>query len=125
LSMDFSPCLFWSDLGDPRSGDRAFLTMWEARTQVVSSGFRFQIFQGTARLSFRELFNLLENDSDFGRWYGETLAGCGLAAFFCFMIRSDGKRFCPELTASIAWRSGAGCLAVSRCNPIRNSCEAR
>jgi hypothetical protein len=56
--------------------------MWEARTQVVSSGFRFQIFQGTARLSFRELFNLLENDSDFGRWYGETLAGCGLAAFF-------------------------------------------
>ena len=56
--------------------------MWEACTQVVSSGFRFQIFEGTARLSFRELFNLLENDSDFGRWYGETLASCGLAAFF-------------------------------------------
>jgi hypothetical protein len=56
--------------------------MWEARTQVVPSGIRFQIFQGPARLSFRELFGLLENDSDFGQWYGETLANCGLAAFF-------------------------------------------
>ncbi len=56
--------------------------MWEARPQVVPSGVRFQIFQGRCQLSFREFFCLLENDSDFARWYGQTLAGCTFAAFF-------------------------------------------
>lgn len=56
--------------------------MWEARTRAVPSGLRFDLFRGRSPLSFRELFHLFENDADFTRWYAETLAGCGLAAFF-------------------------------------------
>ena len=56
--------------------------MWEVRSQIVSSGIRFHIFHGHSQLSFREVFFLLENNIDFARWYGETLAGCVFEAFF-------------------------------------------
>lgn len=56
--------------------------MWEARAQIVPSGMRFRIFHGHSPLSFREVFFLLEDDSDFARWHGETLASCDFAAFF-------------------------------------------
>ena len=56
--------------------------MWEARSQIVPSGMRYHIFQGQSQLSFKELFSLLENNTDFARWYSETLAGSTFAAFF-------------------------------------------
>ena len=56
--------------------------MWEARHQPVPSGTRYHIFRRQSPLSFRELFSLLEDDSDFARWYGETIARSAFAAFF-------------------------------------------
>ena len=56
--------------------------MWEARAREIASGVQFQILQRHSPLSFRELFNLLENSSDFARWYSETLADTTLPAFF-------------------------------------------
>lgn len=56
--------------------------MWEARAQTVPSGLRVSIFGGDLQLSFREFFFLLENRTDFARWYSETLAGCVFDAFF-------------------------------------------
>ena len=56
--------------------------MWEARIRELPAGNRFQVFQDHSRLSFRELFSLLEDDSDFARWYTQTLAGCSLEAYF-------------------------------------------
>jgi hypothetical protein len=56
--------------------------MWEARTQVVPLGLRFQLFQNDAPLPFRGLFSLLEANSDFSRWYTQTLATCEFTAFF-------------------------------------------
>ncbi|MDH3614531.1 MAG: hypothetical protein OEU90_07140 [Gammaproteobacteria bacterium] len=56
--------------------------MWEARSQVVPLGMQFQILQGRSQLSFRELFSLLENDTDFAGWYREMLASCAFEAFF-------------------------------------------
>jgi len=56
--------------------------MWEMRTQSVHSGVRFHVFEEDEPLSFRELFIRFEENSDFARWYGSSLADCGLAAFF-------------------------------------------
>lgn len=56
--------------------------MWEVHAQTVPSGMRMNIFHGDSQLSFREVFFLLENSTDFARWYGETLAGCVFEAFF-------------------------------------------
>lgn len=56
--------------------------MWQARHEFVPQGILFKIFQGDLQLSFRELFGLLENNSEFARWYGETLADSALDAFF-------------------------------------------
>ena len=56
--------------------------MWEVRAQIVPSGMRLHIFHRDSQLSFREVFFLLENNTDFARWYGDTLAGCIFEAFF-------------------------------------------
>ena len=56
--------------------------MWEVRTQTVPSGMRLGVFHKDSQLSFREVFFLLENSTEFARWYGETLAGCAFEAFF-------------------------------------------
>lgn len=56
--------------------------VWDARTVEVPSGKRIQVFQKHLRLSFRQLFTLLENDSDFRRWYSQILAECAFDAFY-------------------------------------------
>lgn len=56
--------------------------MWEARQEIVPSGTRHQIFDEGSRLSFRELFTLLEQKPDFALWYSNVLASAAHAAFF-------------------------------------------
>lgn len=56
--------------------------MWEAEIGDISSGKRFQVAKGGTRLSFRELFSLLEHDPGFANWYTRILAGCAFSAFF-------------------------------------------
>jgi len=56
--------------------------MWEVQAQSEPSGIRVNISDGDARLSFREVFFLLESSPDFSRWYSETLAGCAHEAYF-------------------------------------------
>ncbi|MDH3431790.1 MAG: hypothetical protein OEQ14_17460 [Gammaproteobacteria bacterium] len=52
------------------------------RTQIIPSGVRYHILQGPSPLSFRDFFSILENNTDFGRWYSETIASCDFKAFF-------------------------------------------
>jgi hypothetical protein len=56
--------------------------VWEARTQAVASGIRYQILWRGAQLTFRELFSYLESDPGFTEWYADTLARASLPAFF-------------------------------------------
>lgn len=56
--------------------------MWKAHTKSVPSGLKYRILQRRSPVSFRELFHLLEIDSDFAQWYARTLADCTLEAFF-------------------------------------------
>ncbi len=56
--------------------------MWEARTQPIPSGFRYQILEGGVTLTFRELFDHLESDAVFAEWYSDTLSRAPLQAFF-------------------------------------------
>jgi len=56
--------------------------MWEVQAQSETSVIRVNISDGDARLSFREVFRLLESSADFSRWYSETLAGCVHDAYF-------------------------------------------
>ena len=56
--------------------------MWEVRTQAIPSGMRIEIFLQDTQLSFGDLFNLLENSTDFACWFGETLASFDFEAFF-------------------------------------------
>lgn len=56
--------------------------MWEAHPQIIPSGMQLRILQENAHLTFRELFSLLENNTDFARWYGDILSSCEFAAFF-------------------------------------------
>ena len=56
--------------------------MWEARTTDIPSGQRIEVLQERSRLSFRELFALLETSPDFRRWYSQLLAGCKFDAFY-------------------------------------------
>jgi hypothetical protein len=56
--------------------------MWEARSQIVPSGMRYHIHRGQSPLPFGEFFSLLEENNDFARWYGETIAGCVFESFF-------------------------------------------
>jgi hypothetical protein len=83
------PCgLFWccsrggrsSRAAEPRSvGHRR---VWQAQTEPVPAGLRYQIFEEESLLTFRELFGLLEESSAFARWYSETLAAAPFSAFF-------------------------------------------
>ena len=63
---------------DPLGGG----AVWEAEIGEVSSGKRFQVAIRGTRLSFRELFSLLEHDPGFANWYTRILAGCAFPAFF-------------------------------------------
>lgn len=56
--------------------------MWEAVKQPVAGGVCFHILQESSRLSFRELFTLLESNPDFSRWYADILTSTDLEAFF-------------------------------------------
>jgi hypothetical protein len=56
--------------------------VWEARIRDVPSGRRYEIARGGGRLSFRELFDLLERDLGFADWYTRTIAECDFTAFF-------------------------------------------
>jgi len=56
--------------------------MWTAPTEPISGGQRCRIRQGGTDLSFRELFNLLEEEAEFAAWYTELLAGAEFAAYF-------------------------------------------
>lgn len=68
-----------------RSSVRAVIrpqSMWMSRSEAVTSGIRLQILQNQKVLSFRDLFQLLEESEEFAWWYSDTLAGAGLEAFF-------------------------------------------
>jgi uncharacterized protein DUF6940 len=56
--------------------------MWDVRAQSDPSGIRVKISHEGARLSFREVFFLLESSTDFARWYSEILAACVHEAYF-------------------------------------------
>jgi len=56
--------------------------VWEARTQAISSGLRYQILGVGGQLTFRELFGHLETDAAFAEWYADTLSGASPRAFF-------------------------------------------
>jgi hypothetical protein len=56
--------------------------VWEAEISEFSSGMRFRVANGGTRLTFRELFGLLEHDPDFASWYTRILAGCAFPAFY-------------------------------------------
>jgi len=56
--------------------------VWEARIQPAGSGLRYRILEDAAELDFRGLFERLEQDSRFVRWYSETLAEVAMEAFF-------------------------------------------
>lgn len=56
--------------------------MWEARTQAIASGLRYEILARGRELTFRELFEHLETDAAFTEWYTGVLSGVSLRAFF-------------------------------------------
>ncbi|NNF57611.1 MAG: hypothetical protein HKN04_05155 [Rhodothermaceae bacterium] len=56
--------------------------VWEARTETIPSGLRYQILDAGGPLSFRDLFGRLETDADFAKWYAGTLSEAAPRAFF-------------------------------------------
>jgi len=56
--------------------------MWQVRAESVPRGQRLQILRGGSRISFQDLFQLLESDPDFGAWYTSILARSEFQAFF-------------------------------------------
>jgi len=56
--------------------------VWEARTQAISSGLRYQILAEGRQVTFRELFGHLETDAGFAQFYTDTLLGASFQAFF-------------------------------------------
>jgi hypothetical protein len=58
------------------------VTVWHVRVESVPRGQRLQILRGDSRISFQELFHLLESDPDFGVWYTGILARSEFQAYF-------------------------------------------
>ena len=56
--------------------------VWRLQADDIPSGWRFRVSRGRWRLSFRELFRLLESDDIFADWYTETLADCAFPAYY-------------------------------------------
>ena len=56
--------------------------MWNIREEPVSSGVLISPLRGGAPLSFRELINSLENDTEFAIWFSEMLTDNDYAAYF-------------------------------------------
>jgi hypothetical protein len=58
------------------------VTVWHVRVESVPRGQRRQILRGDSRISFQELFHLLESASEFRTWYTGVLADADFRAFF-------------------------------------------
>lgn len=56
--------------------------MWHAQIEDVAGGQRYSLYQDDAPLAFEDLFDLLEHDLAFGRWYTRLLADSRDDAFF-------------------------------------------
>ena len=56
--------------------------MWQAGIDSIPSGLRCRILGDGVQLTFRELFDHLENDSAFAEWYSKTLSEASPRAFF-------------------------------------------
>jgi hypothetical protein len=56
--------------------------MWQLDSTDVERGKRLQISSDGKRLSFRELFALLERNPEFATWYTERLCASGAEGFF-------------------------------------------
>lgn len=56
--------------------------VWRVQKQSVAGGQRYRLFRGPHALTFRQLFDGLENDDDFCRWYTQLLAAATADAYF-------------------------------------------
>lgn len=55
---------------------------WTASKSRTGNTELIRLFRGERRLSFEELFGLLQDDADFAAWYTDLLLGSPFAAFF-------------------------------------------
>ena len=56
--------------------------VWAVRAEEVEGGQRFEILRDGSRVSFDELFTLLETDPEFGAWYTAVLSKAEFESFF-------------------------------------------
>lgn len=56
--------------------------MWYARTEEIKGAQRLRLLRDGSALSFAEMFDLMETDAEFRRWYTSVLAGSPFDAFF-------------------------------------------
>ena len=55
---------------------------WQTRKQHIPSGVLITPWHEDAQLSFRELFDLLENNPEFALWFSEMLTDNDYDAYF-------------------------------------------
>ena len=58
------------------------MCMWQAETQKISSGKKYQLCADDKPLSYRHFIDLLRRDEEFSSWYSNLLATSDFSAFY-------------------------------------------